>query len=81
MKSLIAACVMLALTGAQAAQTPPLPAGKPAGVHEEAILHHRFPLLLTLGVAAVVLAGVVVATQQGGGGSCGSACSPTSTSP
>ncbi len=81
MKSWIAACVMLALTGAQAEQTAPLAPGKPAGVREAAIRHHRFPLLLTVGVAAVVVAGVVVATQQGTSGGCGSACSPTTTSP
>ena len=88
MKSAIAASAMLALAVTQtlAAETAPLataralPAGKPAGV-QEAQRHHRFPLLLTIGIAAVVVAGVVVATQQGDNASCGSACGTTGTSP
>jgi hypothetical protein len=84
MKTAIGAFAVMALMASQALAaetTAPLPAGKPAGVHEAAVRHHRFPLLLTVGVAAVVVAGVVVATQNGGGGSCGSACSATGTSP
>ena len=80
MKSAIAATAILALIGTQALATETvLPAGKPAGV-QQAQGHHRFPLLLTLGVAAVVAAGVVVAVQNGTDATCNT-CSTTATSP
>ena len=81
MKSAIAATAILALIGSQtlAAETA-LPAGKPAGV-QQAQRHHRFPLLLSVGIAAVVAAGVVIAIKNSGDSSCGSACSATSTAP
>lgn len=79
MKSAIAAFAVMALIGTQAlaAGTPLAPAsvlapGKPAGVQEAQ--HHRFPLLLTLGVAAVVAAGVIVAVENGTNANC-STCS------
>ena len=80
MKSAIAATAILALIGSQtwAAQTA-LPAGKPAGV-QQAQRHHRFPLLLSVGIAALVVAGVVVAVQNGTNASCNT-CSTTTTSP
>ena len=82
MKSAIVGMAILALIGTQtmAQTTAPLAAGKPAGV-QEAQRHHRVPLLLTLGVAAIAAAGIIVAVQQGGNASCGSACSSTGTSP
>ena len=87
MKSLIAASVLLAMVGSQtlAAETAVtsapagiLAAGKPAGV-QEAQRRHRFPLLLTVGIAAVVIAGVVVAVESSNNSSCGSACGTTGT--
>jgi hypothetical protein len=81
MKSAIAAFAMLAVISIQTLAAAPLPAGKPAGLREAAVRHHRFPLLLTAGAAIVAVAAIVVATQNSGDTSCGTACSPTSTSP
>ena len=75
MKSTTAVLAVMALLGSQglAAETAaPLPPGKPAGVQQAQ--HHRFPLLLTLGVSALVVAGVIVAVESGTDANC-STCS------
>lgn len=63
---------------AMAADVSALTPGKPAGVHQA----QRSPnLLLIGGAAALAVVAVVVATQSGNNnGTCGTACSPATTS-
>jgi hypothetical protein len=65
MKKLIAAlgaASLIAATAAFAADTAPLPSGKPAGVTKAQDITDNTPLLVGLGVAAIV--GVVIATDD-----------------
>jgi hypothetical protein len=65
MKKLIAALGVVSLltaTAAFAADTAPLPSGKPSGVHKAQDIMDNTPLLVGLGVAAIV--GVVIATND-----------------
>jgi hypothetical protein len=79
-KTAIVALSAVAMIGSQAlaADVSALAPGKPAGVHQA----QRSPNLLLIGGAAVIAAvAIVVATQSSNNnGTCGTACSPVTTS-
>jgi len=64
--AVVALLVCTSLSQAMAESVSPLPAGKPAGTHEAALLGHGFVILLGLGAIIAFTAITVSANQNKG---------------